>query len=104
MTQQLLFNEAEIAAQPKSEHYVFERLTALDLFEKSTCLYLPEFVDSIVWRAGFQGTEEEKTALVQSLSDQLLQRFMTDGEFADRVGRSEDPRIELGQLIRKGMK
>lgn len=100
MNQSLLFPD-DLVAQPAPQTFVFERLTALDLFENSTALFLHEFVDAVILREGFRGTEGARKKLVDELADRLLKRFLADGEFAARIGSSNDCRPELQALLQK---
>jgi hypothetical protein len=103
MSQVLLFPD-DPAAQPPPQNFVFERLTALDLFEQSTAVFLHEFVDDVILREGFRGTEDGRKRLVNELSDRLLRVFLDDGEFAARIGASKDCRPELQALLGKWLR
>jgi hypothetical protein len=104
MDQNLLFSEAEIAPPPRPQPFVFEKLDERDLFENSTCLFTEEFVDGVVCNHGFYGNEAAREMFVAQVAARLIKLFVSDQEFAARIGSAEDPRPELQELVIKWLR
>lgn len=96
-----LFPVDVMTQRPAARNFVFEGYDPSGLFEANTGLYPDVFVDAVVWRNGFSGTEQGRATLVAFLVKKLLDLFIEDETFAERVGFSEDPRPELEELLRR---
>lgn len=95
--QGLLFPESEMAA-PVARSFVV-KVEPLELFEHATMLYLGEFVDASLYRCGFSGTERQRAVFQCDTERAILDRFIDDGEFAEKIGNADDPRPLLDEFI-----